>query len=153
MSLNMAMGDVDSPLLTRWCHLIWLWVTLTPLYWPGDVTKYGYGWRWLPFIDQVMSLNMALGDIDPPLLTRWCHLIWLWVTLTPLYWPGDVTYSIMMLMKFSYLSQSDCSNWVMWQVGDAYPRPGWDGCLTWEKMAFIKSVKTWIILLYIWLHI
>ena len=29
-----------------------------------------------------------------------------------------VKYSIMMLMKFSDLSQSDCSNWVMWQVGD-----------------------------------
>ena len=66
---------------------------------------------------------------------------------------GVELYSIMMLMKFSDLSQSDCSNWVMWQVGDACPRPGWDGCLTWEKMAFIKSVKTWIILLYIWLHI
>ena len=61
--------------------------------------------------------------------------------------------SIMTLMTFSDLNQSDCSNWVMWQVGDACPRPGWDGCLTWEKMAFIKSVKTWIILLYIWLHI
>ena len=31
---------------------------------------------------------------------------------------GSVMYSIMMLMKFSDLSQSDCSNWVMWQVGD-----------------------------------
>ena len=61
--------------------------------------------------------------------------------------------SIMMLMKFSYLSQSDRSNWVMWQVKDPCPRPGRDGCLTREKMAFIKSVKTLIILLYIWLHL
>ena len=91
MSFNMAMGDVISPLLTRWCHSIWLWVMSSPLYWPGDVIQYGYGWCHLPFIDQVMSLNMAMGDVDSPLLTRWCHLIWLWVTLTPLYWPGDVT--------------------------------------------------------------
>ena len=62
-------------------------------------------------------------------------------------------YSIMMLVKFSDLSQSDRSNWVMWQVKDPCPRPGWDGCLTREKIAFIKSVKTWIILLYIWLHL
>ena len=45
--------------------------------------------------------------------------------------------------------QSDRSNCVMWQVKDPCPRPGWDGCLAREKMAFIKSVKTWIILLYI----
>ena len=44
-------------------------------------------------------------------------------------------------MKFSDLSQADRSNWVMWQVGDACPRPGWDGCLTWEKMAFIKKCQ------------
>ena len=37
---------------------------------------------------------------------------------------------IMMLMKFSDLSQSDRSNWIMWQVKDPCPRPGWDGCLT-----------------------
>ena len=65
-------------------------------------------------------------------------------------WMSD---SIMMLVKFSDLSQSDRSNWVMWQVKDPCPRPGWDGCLTREKMAFIKSIKTWIILLYIWLHL
>ena len=47
----------------------------------------------------------------------------------------------MMLMKFSDLSQSDRSNWVMWQVKDPCPRPGWDGCLTREKMAFIKKYK------------
>ena len=29
-------------------------------------------------------------------------------------------------MKFSDLSQSDRSNWVMWQVKDPCPRPGWD---------------------------
>ena len=44
-------------------------------------------------------------------------------------------------MKFSDLSQSDRSNWVMWQVMDPCPRPGWDGCLTREKMAFIKMYK------------
>ena len=53
-----------------------------------------------------------------------------------------VLYSIMMLVKFSDLSQSDRSNWVMWQVKDPCPRPGWDGCLTQEKMAFLKSVTT-----------
>ena len=42
-------------------------------------------------------------------------------------------YVIMMLMKFSDLSQWDRSNWVMWQVKDPCPRPGWDGCLTREK--------------------
>ena len=52
---------------------------------------------------------------------------------------GD--HSIMMLMRFGDLSQSDCSKWVMWQVKDPQPRPGWDGCLTWEKVAFIKCVK------------
>ena len=41
--------------------------------------------------------------------------------------------SIMMLMKFSDLSQSDRINWVMWQVKDPCPRPGSDGCLTREK--------------------
>ena len=56
--------------------------------------------------------------------------------------------SIMMLVKFADLSQLDRSNWVMWQVKDPCPRPGWDGCLTREKIAFIKSVKTWIILLF-----
>ena len=49
--------------------------------------------------------------------------------------------SIMMLVRFGDLSQSDCSKWVMWQVKDPQPRPGWDGCLTWEKVAFIKCVK------------
>ena len=47
----------------------------------------------------------------------------------------------MMLMKFADLSQSDRSNWVMCQVKDPCPRPGWDGCLNQEKMAFIKSIK------------
>ena len=28
----------------------------------------------------------------------------------------DIVYYIMMLMRFSDLSQSDCSNWVMWQT-------------------------------------
>ena len=42
-------------------------------------------------------------------------------------------YSIMMLMKFSDLSQSDRLNWVMWQVKDPCPRPRWDGCVTREN--------------------
>ena len=41
-------------------------------------------------------------------------------------------YSIMMLVEFSDLSQSDRSNWVMWQVKDPCPRPGWDRCRTRE---------------------
>ena len=44
-----------------------------------------------------------------------------------------------MLMKFSDLSQSDRSNWVMWQVKDPCPRPGWDGCLTREKKGSHKK--------------
>ena len=43
-----------------------------------------------------------------------------------------------MLMKFSDLSQSDRSNWVMWQVKDPCPRPGWDGCLTRENGIYKK---------------
>ena len=53
-------------------------------------------------------------------------------------------YSIMMLMKFSDLSQSDCSNWVMWQVGDlkikmfaegwvVYPRTSGSPEPTWHE--------------------
>ena len=38
-------------------------------------------------------------------------------------------------------------------VWNRLPQPGWDGCLTREKMALIKSLKTWIILLYICLHL
>ena len=45
-----------------------------------------------------------------------------------------------MLMKFSDLSQSDRSNWVMWQVKDPRPQPGWDGCLTREN-GFHKKCK------------
>ena len=47
--------------------------------------------------------------------------------------------SIMMLIKFADLSQSDRSNWFMWQVKDPCPRPGWDGCLTREN-SFHKKV-------------
>ena len=37
----------------------------------------------------------------------------------------------MMLVRFGDLSQSDCSKWVMWQVKDPQPRPGWDvDCFT-----------------------
>ena len=42
------------------------------------------------------------------------------------------TYDIMMI-KFVDVSQSDRSNWVMWQVKYSGPRPGWDGCLAPEK--------------------
>ena len=44
-------------------------------------------------------------------------------------------------MKFSDLSQSDHSNWVMWQVKDPCPQPEWDGCLTREKNGFHKKYK------------
>ena len=54
-------------------------------------------------------------------------------TFIPNFIMDVITYSIIMLMKFSDLSQSDHSNWVMWQVNDPCPRPGWDGCLTREK--------------------
>ena len=40
---------------------------------------------------------------------------------------GVVRYSIMMLMKFSDLSQSDCSNWVMWCHGMHVPDLGGTG--------------------------
>ena len=50
------------------------------------------------------------------------------------------TYSIMMLMKFSDLSQSDRSNWVMWQVKD--PLPDLGGTVVWpEKNGFHKKYK------------
>ena len=52
-----------------------------------------------------------------------------------------MVYSIMMLVKFSDLSQSNRSNWVMWQVKDPCPRPGWNGCLTREKNSFHKKYK------------
>ena len=49
-------------------------------------------------------------------------------------------YSIMMLMKFADLSQTDRSNWVMWQVKHPCPRPGWDG--VWPgKIVFHKMYK------------
>ena len=51
-----------------------------------------------------------------------------------------IIYSIMMLMKFADLSQSDRSNWVMCQVKDPCPGAGWDGCLTRGK-AFVKVNK------------
>ena len=50
-----------------------------------------------------------------------------------------------MLMKFSDLSQSDRSNWVMWQVKDPCPRPGWDGCLTREKFKNLDNIALYLI--------
>ena len=44
-------------------------------------------------------------------------------------------YSIMVLMKFAYLSQSDRSNWVMSVVKDPCTQPGWDGYLSLEKIS------------------
>ena len=81
--------------------------------------------KWRPFC---LGLNMLMEHLDHP--TRFKE---------------D---SIVMLMKFSDLSKSDRSNWVMWQVKDLGGTVVWPG-----KMAFIKSIKTWIILLYIWLHV
>ena len=51
-----------------------------------------------------------------------------------------IIYSIIMLMKFADLSQSDRPNWVMCQVKDPCPRAGWDGCLTRGKV-FVKVNK------------
>ena len=48
----------------------------------------------------------------------------------------DIHNSIMMLMKFAHPSQSDHSNWVMWQVQDRYPRVSDPG-----KIAFIKIAR------------
>ena len=58
----------------------------------------------------------------------------------------NIRYSIMILMKFADLSQSDCSNWVMWQVKDPCSQPRWDGCLTQEN-SFDIMCENWIILL------
>ena len=74
--------------------------------------------------------------------SHWCNHLTLNVRgLSYLGLTVSITYSIMMLVRFGDLSQSDCSKWVMWQVKDPQPRPGWDGCLIWEKVAFIKCVK------------
>ena len=48
------------------------------------------------------------------------------------------------------LSQSDCSNWVMWAVKDPCQRPRWNGCLTQECFSS-KKVNIWKILLFIYL--
>ena len=55
-------------------------------------------------------------------------------------WKCIILYSIMMLMNFSDLSQSDRSNSVMLQVKDPCPRLGWNGCLTREN-GFHKKYK------------
>ena len=55
----------------------------------------------------------------------------------------------MMLMKFAYLSQLDRSNWVMWQVKDSCPRPGWDGCVTRENIFHKKYKKMDYIAVYL----
>ena len=88
---------------------------------------------WINFIPTVVKSS------DPLWSVRWNNR---WSLLVMSYYTGHViTHSIMMLVRFGDLSQSDCSKWVMWQVKDPQPRPGWDGCLTWEKVAFIKCVK------------
>ena len=50
-------------------------------------------------------------------------------------------YFIMMLMKFVDLSQSNRSNWIMWQVNDPCPPPVWDGSPTREKNSFHNKCK------------
>ena len=63
-------------------------------------------------------------------------------------WQVVVADSTMRLMKFADLRQSDRSNWVIWQVKDLGGTGVWPG-----KNSFHKSVKNWIRLLYIWLHV
>ena len=49
-----------------------------------------------------------------------------------------------MLTKFAYLGQSDCLNWVMWQVKDPCLRPGWDDCLIIVFFIYvIESNRQW----------
>ena len=92
---------------------------------------YGYQWVCVTILELMMSSKMFAK-----------------INLMKSHGTSSVNgYSVMMLMKFSDLSQSDCSNWVMWQGSMS---PTW---LARERMAFIKSIKTWIILLYIWLHL
>ena len=70
------------------------------------------------------------------LSVQWSNILWLpysGVMATINIKLPFIMYSIMMLMKFSYLSKSDRPNWVMWQVKDPCPRPGCDRCLTGEK--------------------
>ena len=55
---------------------------------------------------------------------------------------GSNWHSIMMLMKFSDLSKSDCSNWVMWQVGVPCHVPDLGGTGVWHgKNGFHKKCK------------
>ena len=56
-----------------------------------------------------------------------------------------------MLMNCVAFSQSDSSNWVMWQVTDPLPPLG--GTCAWpRKNNFHKNAKSWMILLDIWLR-
>ena len=73
--------------------------------------------KWRPFC---LGLNMLMEHLDHPTRFKEDYIV--------------------MLMKFSDLSESVRSNWVMWQVKDPCPRPGWDGCLT-RKNCFHKKYK------------
>ena len=63
-------------------------------------------------LDDILSTTQELC-----MFANWC------VCERALNWQYSVRYAIIMLMKFADLSQSDRSNWVMWQVKDPCPRP------------------------------
>ena len=93
--------------------------------------RYGFEWTWWRYHTHLISL-LFVGNCD--IAHAWFnrnHSRFGWVPLAVR--TVIVCYSIMMLMKFADLSQSDRSNWVMRQVKDRWPRSGWDGCLTREK--------------------
>ena len=62
------------------------------------------------------------------------------ISLTPSSEHHDTMAKSVFCHDVDVLSPSDRSNWVMWQVKDPCPRPGWDGCLTREN-SFHKKCK------------
>ena len=96
-----------------------------------------------PFDDVIMYWPVADLQMCPICLARY-SLSGHRKILGPSWSALDID-SIMMLMKFADLSQSDRSNWIMWQVKDLIGASVWPG-----KNSFHKSVEK--ILLYIQLH-
>ena len=108
-------------------------------------TAYSGAFSWMKMYEFTINNIPALVQImawrspgDKPLSEPMMISLQMYICIIRPQW---VNHSIMMLVRFGDLSQSDCSKWVMWQVKDPQPRPGWDWCLTWEKVAFIKCVK------------
>ena len=60
-----------------------------------------------------------------------------------------MAYSVMILVKFADLSQSEYSNWVMQLAKDPCLQLGWDVSGQ-GKTAFIKSINIFITLVNIW---